>query len=82
MGYFSNGSEGMRYEDEYCAHCIHGNTEDGCPVWWLHALYNYSQCEDSDRGHVMFGEILDILIPRSQNKLFNDRCAMFHEDGR
>jgi len=23
MGYFSNGTEGMAYEDEYCSKCVH-----------------------------------------------------------
>lgn len=39
MGYFSNGSEGMDYQEHYCSKCIHAAKQD-CPVWLLHLLHN------------------------------------------
>lgn len=77
MGYFSNGSEGMDYEERYCAHCLH---YEGCPVWLAHMIHNYDECNNE-------GSILHMLIPRSKDGLGNERCAMFvwtgpdqHED--
>ena len=32
MGYFSNGTEGMMYEEEYCDKCWHGG-DNACAVW-------------------------------------------------
>ena len=43
MGYFSNGSEGMDYEERYCKRCIHYGPEEGpgCPIWFAHLVYAY-----------------------------------------
>lgn len=43
MGYFSNGSEGMDYQEHYCSKCIHAAKQD-CPVWLLHLLHNGAGC--------------------------------------
>ena len=78
MGYFSNGSEGMYYEERFCDRCVHrGNDQDGgCVVWLAHLLYSYKEANsDSNAKH-----ILDLLIPPAKDGLSNDQCAMFHLD--
>jgi len=69
MGYFSNGTEGMMYEDQYCSRCIHG---DSCAVWAAHMIHNYDECNNDN-------SILHMLIPRTENGLGNQECRMFHE---
>ncbi len=73
MGYFSNGAEGLDYEQEYCERCIHQNGPDGeggCDVWAIHHHRNYADCNDKD-------SILHMLIPRSEDGMDNERCRMF-----
>lgn len=70
MGYFSNGSEGMDYEEQYCSRCVHCN---GCPIWGLHFEHNYTKSEEL-RG------VLDYLIPRRQDGLGNEKCRLFHAE--
>lgn len=72
MGYFSNGSEGECYYEEYCARCIHDDPENGkhCPIWSLHLLYNYEECNKKD-------SYLHVLIPREGS--INGTCSMFVE---
>lgn len=72
MGYFSNGTEGGDYFETYCARCIHNDETDGCPVWDAHLIYNYRDCNEPT-------SILHMLIPRSENGLFNEKCLMFVE---
>lgn len=67
MGYFSNGTEGMEYQDLYCTKCIH---DGDCAVWDMHQLYNYDQ-KDADKKMM-----LDMLIPRNPEG-FCERCRMF-----
>lgn len=67
MGYFSNGTEGMIYEETYCQHCIHS---DACPVWGLHFEHNYTQDKT-------IRSILDYLIPRSKDGIGNSQCSMY-----
>jgi hypothetical protein len=78
MGYFSNGSEGMYYEERFCSRCVHrGNDETGgCVVWLAHLLYSYTECNSTSNAK----HILDLLIPPAKDKLSNDQCAMFHFD--
>lgn len=73
MGYFSNGSEGEFYYEEYCARCLHDDPENGkhCPIWSLHLLHNYEECNKKD-------SMLHVLIPRNHQG-FNDACTMFVE---
>jgi len=70
MGYFSNGTEGMQYEDRWCAKCIHERNPDDepCAVWELHMLHNYDECNKDDSP-------LHVLIPR--DGINNGRCRMF-----
>lgn len=72
MGYFSNGTEGMMYEQRFCDHCIHQKPDDGgCAVMLAHLLHNYDECNKPD-------SILHLLIPRSKDGIGNEQCAMFH----
>lgn len=66
MGYFSNGSEGEGYEEQWCSRCLHN---DGCAVWSAHQLHNYEECNKPD-------SILHMLIPRD-----NGQCRMFVDAG-
>ena len=80
MGYFSNGTEGERYEMRYCERCIHGNDDDDpntgapkcCPVWLAHLSYNSAQYKNED-----LQQALELLIPREGP--YNAQCAMFVE---
>jgi hypothetical protein len=88
MGYFSNGTEGEIFEEQWCANCRHSDISGGreigvdppCPVWFAHQLYAYELCnEDEHPGKV----ILDLLIPRKTVKASDgfdlpvNECAMF-----
>ena len=73
MGYFSNGTEGESYHDTYCDRCVHDQDADkgrGCPVWFLHLMHNYDECNKPD-------SFLHVLIPRSKDKLGNEQCSLF-----
>ena len=71
MGYFSNGTEGMSYEEKYCSKCLHEKPDDGgCMVWFLHMLHNYKECNNKD-------SMLHVLIPLTKDGLSNDECSMF-----
>lgn len=69
MGYFSNGTEGMDYQEGYCSKCIHDKDEN-CPVWAAHLVHNYDECNKPE-------SILHMLIPREGIR--NLRCTMFIE---
>ena len=69
MGYFSNGTECMDYQERHCDRCIHNN---GCAVWQAHLTHNYDECDNED-------SILHLLIPRSEDDLSNEQCKMFIE---
>lgn len=71
MGYFSNGSEGALYQEDYCSRCIH-DKDDSCPVWNAHLMFNYQECNKPD-------SVLHMLIPRENNGLTNGACLMFIE---
>ena len=67
MAYFSNGTEGALYQEEYCDRCIH---RDDCAVWDAHLAFNYRECNNKD-------SILHFLIPRTESGLSNGECRMF-----
>lgn len=72
MAYFSNGTEGLLYEERWCASCVHAKLKaetGGCSVWLAHLLRNYDQCNKPD-------SILHVLIPRSKDGLTNLKCTM------
>lgn len=69
MGYFSNGTEGMLYQEQYCNRCKHDENND-CPIWLAHLVKNYEECNKKD-------SILHLLIPR--DGIRNLQCKMFIE---
>ena len=84
MAYFSNGSEGLDYQERYCFRCLNyidtGNgCGTGCPIWNAHLVYAYEVCnEKNGRG------ILAILIPEVKSE-YGDyevagECSMFREE--
>ena len=75
MGYFSNGEEGQRYEEEYCSKCVHQPDYDkhvNCAVLEAHGVFNYAECNRPD-------SILHILIPRVKG-IYNGQCRMFYKE--
>lgn len=85
MGYFSNGTEGAMYEEQFCSRCIHNDFTNGkevgvappCPIWMAHLMFSYEECNSESNAKVM----LDAFIPRSENGLGNGECTMFVADG-
>ena len=65
MAYFSNGSEGMVF-DEQCVECKYG--EDPCPVAFAQMNWNYEAANNKTAR-----AILDYLVKN------NGECAMFSE---
>ena len=75
MGYFSNGTEGDQYEEKYCNNCarevlIINGQEHGCPIWFVHMMYNYEECNNEK-------SILHKMIPRNDHDTFNGQCNFF-----
>jgi hypothetical protein len=87
MGYFSNGSEGMDYEERYCARCVHfGPTEGpGCPIWGFHLQWNYDACDgdrpDAKPEQKLKHMVLEGFIPRDKDGR-NGQCKMFEPAGK
>ena len=72
MAYFSNGEEGQLYREGFCQVCVHDKNRS-CPIWNLHVLFNYAECNNKD-------SFLHQLIPRSEGGLSNEECRLFiHE---
>ena len=74
MGYFSNGTQGEMYQAKWCDKCLHQNAEKyvSCPIWDLHLLNNYEECNKAD-------SYLHHLIPR--DGIDNEQCRMFVDRG-
>jgi len=70
MGYFSNGTEGLAYQERFCFTCAHWDYDTGCPVWNLHEFHNN---EDG------WKRALDKLIPRD-TRGFNEKCVTYRRD--
>jgi hypothetical protein len=68
MGSFSNGTEGDYYEQKYCSKCYWG--DKACMIWYAHLEYSYEECNKEK-------SFLDLFIPRSKDKLTNEKCTMF-----
>lgn len=80
MAYFSNGTEGMDWETTNCGLCIHNSEDEGCPIWAVHQLFNYDQCNKGKTGKAI-KEILETLIPTQDGGLFAGPCPMLiHKD--
>ena len=82
MGYFSNGTEGELYQEQWCARCWHDvafrerGEGIGCPIWGSHLLHNYER----DDAKVL--DVLNRLIPRNRDGLGNKQCRMFIDKSR
>ena len=50
MAYFSNGSEGMCFEDQ-CAKCKYG--QEPCPIALVQTLYNYEACNNEVASNIL-----------------------------
>lgn len=70
MGYFSNGSEGSDYQEQYCSSCAHGANGRECAVWLAHLLHAYDVCDTNSAGE----RILSLLIPGEGSS--NGKCRM------
>jgi hypothetical protein len=57
MAYFSNGSEGMIFDDE-CGECKYG--QGACPIALVHQLYNYDQVKNP-----LARQILNTLVTQN-----------------
>lgn len=69
MAQFSNGTEGMSYEETWCRRCVH----DGkCAIIAAHQIYRH-------KGEV--GEVLDMMIP-VDDKGYNQECRLFLEKNK
>lgn len=85
MGYFSNGTEGCSYAEQYCDRCIHQGSDDGpgCPVWLLHLEWNYDACNGGEPNATADEKLkhkaLTLLIPLDE-KGCNQQCTMFVEN--
>ena len=59
MAYFSNGSEGMVFDDQ-CAKCKYGDKP--CPIAFVQMEYNYDQIKSSNAGNETARKILNQLV--------------------
>lgn len=81
MAYFSNGSEGMDYQERFCMKCRNWRYREnlggmGCPVWDAHLCFAYEECNSKSNAKGM----LDMLIPMVDTTLgykTAGECAMF-----
>lgn len=62
MAYFSNGTEGMKFDAE-CADCPYG--ESSCPIAFVQSFYNYDACNNT-----VARSILDKLVSN------DGKCSM------
>ena len=62
MAYFSNGTEGMCFDDE-CSDCKYG--QDACPIAFVQTLYNYDAVNND-----VATRILDHLVSN------DGKCSM------
>lgn len=87
MGYFPNGTSGMRYQEEYCENCwnwrdLNDDRGQGCPIWDWHMLANYDQIagKDTDDKKIAESKVykasLEHFIPTGDDG-FPKQCLMF-----
>lgn len=79
MAYFSNGSEGDGYQEQWCSRCMNWREHSeipenwGCIVWDLHLCLNYDQCRDDG-----IKRVLEHFIPTDDDG-YPMVCRMFVE---
>jgi len=82
MAYFSNGTEGMMYQAEYCDNCINYRERDPwpelkwCSIWDLHMHHNSDQNIKTKLGKALIN-VLETLIPTDKETHFASECSMF-----
>ncbi len=59
MAYFSNGTEGMIFDEE-CSECVLG--QKPCPIAFVQAMYNYDACNNKTAR-----AILNNLVKQGDN---------------
>jgi hypothetical protein len=69
MAKFSNGTEGLNYQNAYCWQCAHWSDERGCPCWSAHELWNSDEINKTD-------SILHKMIPVVG--IINGKCFCFN----
>lgn len=74
MGYFPNGTAGMRYQSMFCDRCMNHDEDEGCPIWGLHLDWNYEQNRDTPEGEAK-KTALSNFIPDDGPE--PQRCRMF-----
>lgn len=77
MAYFSNGTEGMIWEEQWCNRCVHNKDPEedgGCVVLFVHLLHNYDQTDNE-----ALESVLGCLIPTNEDG-FAGECKMFIEE--
>ena len=86
MGYFSNGTEAISFQEEWCRQCVHWGADDhskatetkGCPVFDAHFLYQEGASEETQG-------VLDLLITRTTQETADgigvpvNKCQMYRE---
>lgn len=75
MAHFSNGTEGMIYQEMYCFQCqnyrdLNDGRGEGCPIWDLHLQFNSEGANNDDHW-------LHQLIPLRKDDYGNGECTMF-----
>ena len=73
MGYFPNGTSGRAYQQQYCENCVHDVNQD-CVVWFAHIVTKYC---DKDGETSEAGNVLDMLIPETDDGIGCKQCKMF-----
>ena len=53
MAYFSNGSEGMAWQERNCDRCVNyldngDGRGPGCPIWDVHMIHNYTDVNEKE----------------------------------
>ena len=54
MAYFSNGSEGLDWQEANCVRCANADDLGACAIWDVHLMFN---------GEEPMRPVLDALIP-------------------
>lgn len=76
MAYFSNGTEGMMWEEQNCARCVLFDLLDEdemCPILNTHYAHNYDQLTDGKPNVV--ADVLGLLIARGEDGSAG-KCAL------